>query len=313
MTAQSCLCLFLLLLVAFHSTVIKANIVLPSPLCRPVLASTKENFQFAVNLHIYKAELFLRSVLGRGIKDISPGLVEGPAPIGATLANVDDDRTKKFIEESGLASIGHIRAIADMTLLKTPLPMPQLDLSPPVFAKFFETLNVTFEPPFNTYANTNSFLFAAVYASDFLKLFYAGILPSIVGNPERELAAGIALYEAASYGVFRSLLNDRANLPVLPYTFTVANATNLTAQVANQLGGCGVKDEGLTVPLPLGAENRTTSNVIAADVNSLVYARTAREILRTVFITGDATRPGGLFPHGFDGTLYERILALKQS
>ncbi|GMI69424.1 hypothetical protein like AT3G62730 [Hibiscus trionum] len=291
---------------------IKATIVLPSPLCRPVLASTKENFQFALNLHIYKAELFLRSTVGRGINDISPGLVDGPAPIGATLANIDD-RTKKVVEESGLASIGHIRAIVDMLFLKTPLPVPQLDLSPQVYAKFFDAINLTLKPPFNTYANTNSFLFAAVYASDFLKLFYAGIMSSIVGNPERELAAGIALYEAASYGVFRSLLNDRANLTVSPYTFTVGNGTNFTAQVANQLGGCGLKDEGLSVPLPLGAENRTTTNVIAADVNSLIYTRTAREILRIVFITGNATSPGGLFPHGFQGTLYQRILALKQN
>ncbi|GMI69422.1 hypothetical protein like AT3G62730 [Hibiscus trionum] len=311
MATRSCLCVFLLLL-AFQSTVIKATTNLPSPLCRPVLASTKENFQFAMNLHFYKAELFLRSTVGRGINDISPGLVEGPAPIGAALANLDN-HTKKIVEESGLASIGHIRAIVDMLFLKSPVRVPQLDVRPEVYAKYFDVINATLKPPFNIYANTNSFLFAAVYASYFLKQFYAGILPSIVGNPERELAVGIALYEAASYGVIRSLLNDRANLTVPPYTFTVGNVTNVTAQIGNQLGRCGVKDEGLVVPLPLGAENRTTSNVIAADVNSLTYTRSALEILRILFISGNATRPGGVFPRGFEGTLYHRIIALKQS
>ncbi|KAK8509846.1 hypothetical protein V6N13_093691 [Hibiscus sabdariffa] len=291
---------------------IMANYVLPSHRCKPVLGSTKEQFQFAVNLQIYKAEFLLRSSVGCGINDISPGLVKGPAAIGATLANLDN-RTRKSIVESGLASIGHIRAIADMILLKTPLPMPQLDLRQQVYAKFFDVINVTLKPPHNPYANTDNFLFSAFYASDFLKQFYTGIMPSIVGNRERELAARIALYEAASYGVFRSLLNDRANLPVPPYTITVAKFSNLTAKITNQLGGCDVKDEGLIVPLSLGAENRTKHNVIAADANSLVYTRSALEILRILFITGDATRPGGLFPCGAEGTLYQRILALKQS
>ncbi|XP_039036753.1 desiccation-related protein PCC13-62-like [Hibiscus syriacus] len=312
MATRSCLCIFTLLLVAFQSTMMNANTVLPSPRCSPVLASTREMFQYALNLHIYKAVLFLGSSVGRKINDISPDLVEGPAPIGVTLANLGN-LPRRFIEESGLASVGHIRAIADIESLRTPLPMPQLDIRPQVFAKFFDVINVTQNPPFNTYANTNSFLFAAAYASYFLKQYYAGIIPSIVGNPEQELATEIALYEAASYGVIRSLLNDRENLAVPLYTFTVGNVTNLTAQIGNQLGGCGVKDEGLTVPLALGAENRTTNNVIPADVNSLSYKQTALEILRIVFITGNATKAGGIFPNGFVGTLYKRIVALKQS
>ncbi|XP_039042955.1 desiccation-related protein PCC13-62-like [Hibiscus syriacus] len=130
-------------------------------------------FEFAVNLHIYKAVFFLGSSFGLRINDISPGLVEGPAPIGVTIANLDN-RSRRFIEESGLASLGHLRAIANMTSLNTPFLMPQLDL-------------------------------------------------------RAQLAVGIALYEAASYGVIRSLLNDRENLTVPPYTFTVGNFTNLTA------------------------------------------------------------------------------------
>ncbi|MBA0645246.1 hypothetical protein Goklo_013368, partial [Gossypium klotzschianum] len=50
----------------------------------------------------------------------------------------------------------------------------------------------------------------------------------------------------------------------------------------NELGKCGIKDEGLIVPKELGAENRTTSNVLSADSNSLSYPRTPQEILRIV-------------------------------
>ncbi|KAL4383371.1 hypothetical protein GQ457_15G016920 [Hibiscus cannabinus] len=216
---------FLLLPVAFQSTMIMANLVLPSPRCSPIPGSDKEKFQFALNLHIYKAELFLRSSVGCGINDISPGLVKGPAPIGATLANLDK-RTRKFYEESGLASIGHIRfrsfhivndmkfydmwfmlqkvviiyrAIANILLLKTPITMPQLDVRPQVFAKYLDIINVTLKPLINIYANTNSFLVATVYASHHINQYYAGIMLSIVSHRERELATGIALYEGASY------------------------------------------------------------------------------------------------------------------
>ncbi|XP_039036752.1 desiccation-related protein PCC13-62-like [Hibiscus syriacus] len=228
--------------------------------------------------HVKESQLGCRDCLATykpRINDIAPDLINGPAPIGVTSANVDI-RTRRFIDESGLASLGHIRAIANITSLQTPLTMPQLDIRAQVFAKFIDVLNVTLDPPFNIYPNTDSFLSAAAYTSYLLKQYYAGIMPSILGN--------------------------------------LGNVTTLlTAQIINQLGGCGVKDEGLTVPLPLGAETRTTNNVIPADVNTLSYKRTALEILRIVFITGNATRAGGFFPNGFVGTLYQRIVALNQS
>ncbi|TYJ03187.1 hypothetical protein E1A91_A12G011300v1 [Gossypium mustelinum] len=315
MASRPCLYAFLLLL-AFQSTMIKVNTVsLPPPECRPEVASTKEKFEFLLNLLIFKIELFLRSSIGRGINDISPGLVQGPIPIGAAVANLDN-ATRKIIEEFGLASIGHLRVIINTSLLNAPIPMPLLDISPQTYNTFVTMiLNGTKKsnPSYNPYANTNSFLFAAVFASSFLKQYYAGIMPSIIGKDERELLSGIALYEAGVFGALRAELNARVNLTVPPFNFTVGNLTNLSAQLANRLAGCGVKDEGLIVPLQLGAENRTSSNIVPGNANSLAYARSAREILRIVFTTGNATRSGGIFPRGLNGALYRRILTLKLS
>ncbi|MBA0742974.1 hypothetical protein Gogos_005699 [Gossypium gossypioides] len=295
---------------------IKVNTVsLPPPECRPEVASTEEKFEFLVNLLILKIELFLRSSIDKGINDISPGLVQGPVPIGAAVANLDN-ATRKMIEEFGLASIGHLRAIINTTLLKAPIPRPLLDISPQAYNIFLTLiLNDTKKsnPSYNPYANTNSFLFAAVFASSFLNQYYAGIMPSIVGNDERWLLSRIAGYEGGVLGALRAELNARVNLTVPPFNFTVGKLTNLTAQLANQLAGCGVKDEGLIVPLQLGAENRTRSNVVPGDVNSLAFVRFAREILRIVFTTGNATRPGGLFPRGLNGRLYRRIDTQKLS
>ncbi|MBA0771543.1 hypothetical protein Gotri_007041 [Gossypium trilobum] len=315
MASRPCLYAFLLLL-AFQSTMIKVNTVsLPPPECRPEVASTKDKFEFLLNFLILKIELFLRPSIDRGINDISPGLVQGPVPIGAEVANLDN-ATRKMIEEFGLAGIGHLRAIINTTLLNAPIPMPQLDISRQAYNIFLTLiLNDTKKsnPSYNPYANTNSFLFAAVFASSFLNQYYAGIMPSIVGNDERRLLSGIALYEAGVFGALRAELNARVNLTVPPFNFTVGILTNLTAQLANQLARCGVKDEGLIVPLQLGAENRTRSNVVPGDVNSLAYARSEREIMRIAYTTGNATRPGGLFPRGLKGAIPRRIRTLKLS
>ncbi|KAK8509849.1 hypothetical protein V6N13_093693 [Hibiscus sabdariffa] len=312
MAIRSCSYAFLFL-VAFQSTIIKGDIVLPPPpQCSPVPASTLEKIEFVLNLIVFKAEFFLRSSVGLGINDISPGLVQGPVPIGATIAELDNG-TRNIIKEFGLSSVGHIRAIVDATVLNPPITRPQLNFSAQLFSGLInQVVNATLTPPFNIYAN-NNFLFSAVDASSLLREYLTGIVPSIVGNDERRLVTGIAVDEAAISGALRAQLYARVNSTVSPYTFTVANLSILIAQQVNQIARCGVKDEGLIVPLQLGAENRTTTNVVPADVYSLAFSRFERELLRVLFGTGNATRTGGFFPSGFNGALFRRIQILGLS
>ncbi|KAG8473974.1 hypothetical protein CXB51_033660 [Gossypium anomalum] len=309
MASRSCLYAFLLLL-AFQSTVIKANTVVLPPQCRPVPAGTLARFEFLVNLIIAKAEFLLRSSNGTGIEDIAPGLVQGPVPTGATVANLDN-ATRAAIREFGLAGVGILRAIVDETLLRAPLPRPQLNFTAEVFNRILNLSGLT--PPFNVYGSPTQFLLVTEPLVSSLQFYLAQFTPSIAGNALQQLAAGIGLTAAAQVGYFRTRLNAMVNSPVPPFTMTVANFTNTTATAVNQLGLCGVKNEGLIVPLSLGAENRTATNVVTADVNSLSPRRTEREVLRIAFGTGNATRPGGIFPSGLNGTLYRLIVALRQS
>ena len=115
--------------------------------------------------------------------------------------------------------------------------------------------------------------------------------------------------ESGQDAVIRTLLYNRANEPVLPYKLTVADFTSRISDYRNRLAMCGNKDEGLFVPLNLGAENRTTSNILSADANSLSYQRTPPEILRFLYGTGDESRPGGFFPHGGNGKIARSLLA----
>ncbi|KAI3927956.1 hypothetical protein MKW98_023557 [Papaver atlanticum] len=122
------------------------------------------------------------------------------------------------------------------------------------------------------------------------------------------LLAGLLGVEAGQDAVIRMYLYERADYKVYPYDYTVAEFTDCISELRNKLGICGIKDEGICVPLNLGAENRTTSNVLAADYNSLSYARTPREILRIVYGTGSEHVPGGFFPKGENGKIARELL-----
>ena len=107
----------------------------------------------------------------------------------------------------------------------------------------------------------------------------------------------------------RTLLYERANEIVLPYGKTVAEFVNRTAELKNRLANCGIKDERIIVPQSLGAENRTNSNILSANKDSLSCARTPPEILRIVYGTGSENKPGGFFPKGAGGNIARLYLS----
>lgn len=123
-----------------------------------------------------------------------------------------------------------------------------------------------------------------------------------------QLAASLLGAESGQNAVIRTLLYQRANETVDPYNITVAEFTNLTSTLANKLGKCGLRDEGIMVPLSLGAENRTESNILAADVNSRSYSRTVRELLRILYGSGSESKVGAFFPKGANGLIARSFL-----
>lgn len=114
--------------------------------------------------------------------------------------------------------------------------------------------------------------------------------------------------EAGQDAVIRTYLYERADQYVHPYKIKVWEFTDRISILRNRLGGCGIKDEGLYVPPELGAENRTYSNVLSANYDSLSYARTPPEVLAIVYDTGSERIPGGFFPKGGNGRIARSYL-----
>lgn len=125
-----------------------------------------------------------------------------------------------------------------------------------------------------------------------------------------QLLAGLLGVESGQDAVIRTILYEQAEEVVHPYNYTVAEFTNRISNLRNELAMCGIKDEGLIVPKELGAENRTTSNILSANVDSISYARTPAEILRIVYGTGDEHKPGGFLPKGGNGAIARSFLKM---
>ncbi|XP_050364497.1 desiccation-related protein PCC13-62-like [Argentina anserina] len=303
--------LFLLALslsLTIHQVMSTVNIN-PTRTCGPlILATDTDRVRFALNLEYLEAEFYLVGALGRGLDSTNPDYSNGgPPPIGGQKARLDDPDVARIIEEFAYQEVGHIRAI---TSAVGGIPRPLLDISSATFAKAFNKIvGYSLKPPFNPYANSVNFLLAT-YAIPYLGLNgYVGTLPSLITSSSRELIAKLLGVEGGQDAVVRSLLYKKANQKVVPYNITVAKFTNLISASRNLLGGCGNKDEGIILPnTMLGAENKTTSNVLSADANSLAYPRTPAEILRVLYGSGDESVPGGLFPKGANGAIARRYL-----
>lgn len=123
-----------------------------------------------------------------------------------------------------------------------------------------------------------------------------------------QLLAGLLGVEAGQDAVIRTYLYERHNEIVQPYNYTVAEFTTRISDLRNRLARCGIKDEGLIVPLELGAEKKTSSNILSANAESLSYSRTPAEVLRVLYNSGDERIPGGFYPLGGNGKVARDFL-----
>ncbi|XP_059654418.1 ferritin-like catalase Nec2 [Cornus florida] len=184
-----------------------------------------------------------------------------------------------------------------------------MDLSNKNFAKLFdEAFGYKLLPPFDPYRDSLSYMLGS-YVIPYMGLIgYVGTNPNLIGHKSKMLWAGLLGVEGGQDAVTRMYLYERFNETVKPYKITVAEFTIRISELRNKLAMCGIKDEGIIVPLELGAENRTTSNVLSTNTDSLSYSRIPAEILTFLYDSGDESVPGGFYPRGGNGKIARGFL-----
>lgn len=293
--ASTALFLFLLL---SHSS--------PTVLSQDLPKSDIDLLEFPLNLEYLEAEFFAWGAFGLGLDALEPILTSGgPPPLGVQIANLSP-LIRDIIGQFAYQEFGHLRAIKRTV---PGFPRPLLDLSVATFATVINNaFGKELNPPFNPYANDINYLIAS-YVIPYVGLTgYVGANPKLETPTAKRLVAGLLGVESGQDAVIRALLYERANFPVLPYGYTVAEFTDRISDLRNRLGREGVKDEGLIVDPALGPEGKSAGNVLAGDRDSLAYARTPEEILRIVYGTGNESQPGGFYPNGADGEIARSYL-----
>ncbi|CAK9310086.1 unnamed protein product [Citrullus colocynthis] len=267
-----------------------------------MVAPDVEVFRFASNFEYLEGEFYLNSALGRGIDSINPSLAfGGPPPIGAQKANLDPIYANIF-EEFGYKEIGQLRAVIEAVGGRD-IKRPLLNLSKEVFSYMIDkAVGFKLSSRFDSYANSINFLITASVFPYAGLVGLVGATPLLLFIQSRKRLDRVVLYEHCC---------TKGPTIVVPYNLTVAEFTNLTSTLANQLGRCGLKDEGIIVPQSsLRVENQTESNILVADVSSLSYSRIVQEILRILYGTSSENMSGAFFSEGANGLIARSLLGL---
>ncbi|KAA0068016.1 desiccation-related protein PCC13-62-like [Cucumis melo var. makuwa] len=282
------------------SKVVLCNINDP---CKSRSYSDNDVLQFSRNIQFLNAEFFHCGATGESIDAYDPSLAAGgPPPLGCQRANLDP-MSRRMVEEFALEEVGNLRVLAKF--IEGPvIPRPLLDLTKETIGRLIgKAFDPPLSPPFDPYRNPLHYFILCNFIT------YTGLTglvasaPTFISREDRTVVARFEAMEAGQNAICRQYLYQRSNDRVLPYQITVAEFTNHTSELANRLGRCGMKDEGVIVPRLLGAENRTESNILAADSNSLTYTRTIPELMRILQGNENESEPGGFFPKGANGDI----------
>ncbi|RYQ79312.1 hypothetical protein Ahy_Scaffold6g108035 [Arachis hypogaea] len=142
-------------------------------------------------------------------------------------------------------------------------------------------------PPFDPYVNEINFLLAS-YVIPYIGVTGLTNANTLLETPTtKALLARILSMKSGQDGVIRTLLYEHRARLVDPYKESVEEFTNRVSQLRNKLGREGLKDEGLV--------GKVSGNILFGNNVSLQHGRTAPELLRIVYLTGNESRPGGFF------------------
>ena len=236
---------------------------------------------FALNLEYLEAEYYIRAAYGYGLSaaDTSGDGYAGSV-IGGRQVTFATNAIQQYALEIANDELNHVRLLRAV-LGAGAVGEPAIDLT-----NSFNTLaqaaglGATFDP----FADENSFLIGSFVFEDVGVTAYHGAAPLVQNKDILSAAAGILAVEAYHASEIRLLLAMRG----------LGSVTNAISAVRASLSQ-DTDDQGV-----LNSDG--SFNIVPTDSNSLVYSRTARQVLNVVYGGVDATS-GVFFPAGMNGVI----------
>ncbi|MEP6936643.1 MAG: ferritin-like domain-containing protein [Chthoniobacterales bacterium] len=244
--------------------------------------------QFALNLEYLEAEYYTRATTGFGIQyfgvDVSGQGTAGPVLIKSNpQVQFTDLKVQRYAEEIAADERTHVRFIRQtlLSLGVTPSARPTIDLKNSWNALAQAAgLGASFDP----FANTVNFLLGAFVFEDVGVTAYRGAAPLLNNRTVLSGAAGLLGTEAYHAANVRTVLLAQGSA-------AIDDATSKISNLRDTLDGDGDKDQAIILS--------GRANVVPTNSSSLVFARTARQVLNIVYFSPGADR-GGFFPNGIN-------------
>ncbi len=237
---------------------------------------------FALNLEYLEAEYYLRAVYGRGLDAADVGSGAGSVT-GGRQVRFGARYQREIAQEIAQDELNHVRLLRSV-LGKAAVARPAIDLSG-AFAALGRATNVPGGSiMFDPFASEENFWLGGFTFEDVGVTAYKGATPALRNSPYLEAAAGILAVEAYHAGEIRSMLL-RAGKGFL---------ASRIARGRDMIDGPSVTDQGLS--------NQNKVNIVPADLSSVAFSRTPRQVLDVVYLGTGASR-GGFFPRGLNGTI----------
>lgn len=245
--------------------------------------------RFALNLECLEAQYY--SFASNGTALPSQLTSNGPQPIGGQQASLSDN-IAAYASQLSSDELNHV-AFLTSALGNMTVACPLVDLNKSFSGLLDAAMSTTLSPPFSPYVDDASFLIGGFIFEDIGVSAYLGALGLLHTKGLVAAAASITAIESYHAATVRTLLNDKLDMPLQDYNFTISDALNAISTLRSQLGG---GKEALYAP--------DGSLVIApADGNSLAYSRNVTEILNIVSF-GSANYSGGFYPKGLHGAIH---------
>lgn len=250
---------------------------------------------FALNLEYLEAAFYLAAVgrineiqsIGGNAQIKLPAGFSGTSPVPGMSADI-----LEYAQEIADDELAHVKFLRQ-ALGSAAVDRPVIDLDQ-AFKAAGNAASGGAITNFDPFANELFFIHGAFIFEDVGVTAYKGAAKLITDkNNVLDPAAGILAVEAYHAGLIRLLLHDRKDVQVTS-SLTVKDVVQAISNLRASVGGG--KDEGIV--------KSNKANLVVADANAVAYGRTTSEVLKIVYLTGNANvSMGGFFPNGLNGAI----------